>query len=72
MKKLIPILICLCMCSCATHKQWMNKKYPHGSRISYNENRGLMLLPNVQLGRNKAFFSKANSRKRTKPLKHYK
>jgi hypothetical protein len=41
------------------------------SKKNYNELKGLMLLENVQLGRNKAFNSKHNTRARKEAYKRY-
>ena len=60
MKKYILILfMCLFISSCGI------------SRRSYNESRGLMLLENTQLGRNKAYYSKANKKTRKAAVKKF-
>lgn len=42
------------------------------SRKNYDELKGLMLLENLQLQRNKAFYSKHNKKSRNKAFKKYK
>jgi hypothetical protein len=42
------------------------------SRKNYNELKGLMLLENLQLQRNKAFYSKHSTKSRNKAFKKYK
>lgn len=42
------------------------------SRKSYSELKGLMLLENVQLGRNKAYYSKHNNKTKRVAYKKYK
>jgi hypothetical protein len=41
------------------------------SKKTYNELKGLMLLENVQLGRNKAFYSKHSVKAREEAYKRY-
>lgn len=41
------------------------------SRKNYSELKGLMLLDNVQLGRNKAFYSKHNTKLRSDAFKKH-
>jgi hypothetical protein len=65
MKKLIISLLVLLfftlvMTSCAT------------SRKNHAELRGLMLLENLQLGRNKAFYSKHNIKTRNEAYRKFK
>jgi hypothetical protein len=65
MKKLIISLLVLLfftlvMTSCAT------------SRNNHAELRGLMLLENLQLGRNKAFYSKHNIKTRNEAYRKFK
>lgn len=42
------------------------------SKKSYSEKRGLMLLDNTQLDRNKAYYSKHNKKTKNKAYKKYK
>lgn len=41
------------------------------SKKNYSELKGLMLLENVQLGRNKAFYSKHNVKNKKEAYKRY-
>ena len=50
--------------SCSSSKKAFDKKRTHSiSGKDYKANRGLMLLENTQLGRNKYFYSKNNQKK---------
>jgi len=57
---LILLLVAMALTSCAT------------SRKNHSELRGLMLLDNLQLGRNKAFYSKHNIKTRNVAYRRYK
>lgn len=49
---------------CASTKNpYYKKKSSTLSKRGYGANRGLMLLENTQLGRNKHFYSKSNQKK---------
>ena len=61
MKRLIiSILLCLVLFSCASSKKndFYKRKYQSENNKSYTEKRGLMLLNNTQIGRNKYMQSK--------------
>ena len=57
---LVLLLFALALTSCAT------------SRKNQNELRGLMLLENLQLSRNKAFYSRHNIKTRNEAYRRYK
>jgi hypothetical protein len=57
---LVLLLFTLLLTSCAT------------SRKNHSELRGLMLLDNLQLGRNKAFYSKHNIKTRNEAYRKFK
>jgi DMSO reductase anchor subunit len=68
----IVLIIFLFFISCASpQKQFYNRKYPHETRKSYSEKRGLMLLNNSQLGRNKYGASPRYQSKLKKSYKKY-
>jgi hypothetical protein len=55
-----------------TSKSFYKKKHPTENRKSYTEKRGLMLLKNSQLGRNKYMQSKNYNKTLKKAHKKYK
>ena len=70
MKKLL-ILLCLLLLlgSCVPTRNFYKRKYPRENARSYREKRGLMILQNIYLGRNREFNSKANIKRRTHKLR---
>ena len=74
-KYLIILFLFLMMGSCSTTSKnpFYQKKYHTETKKSYKTKRGLMLLENSQLGRNKALYSKQNQKtKRTTYKKYHK
>ena len=58
------LLLSMLIGGCSTSKKAFDKKRTHSiSGKDYKANRGLMLLENTQLGRNKYFYSKNNQKK---------
>jgi len=68
MKKLfIYLCILLLMAGCSPGKNdFYARKYPTEKGKSYYEKRGLMILNNTYLGKNKEFYSKHNTQARMK------
>jgi hypothetical protein len=72
-KKYILFILLILLVGCApSSKSFYKKKHPTENTKSYSEKRGLMLLENTQMGRNKYMQSKnynktlKNSRKKYK------
>ena len=58
--------------SCSSSRNaFEKKKYQTVKKKDYGEKRGLMLLENTQLGRNKQFYSKSNQKKINKSHTKY-
>jgi hypothetical protein len=57
---IVSLLVAMALTSCAT------------SRKNHSELRGLMLLNNLQLPRNKAFYSRHNIKTRNEAYRRYK
>ena len=60
----VVFLLLLLGDSCSSSKNtFYKKKYQTVKKKDYGEKRGLMLLENTQIGRNKYFYSKSNQKK---------
>lgn len=65
------LIILFFLASCSPSKDFYKRKYPHDSRKAISEKRGLMILKNTQLGRNKHFSDKAYRNRLKKTYKKY-
>jgi len=75
MKKLFIFLFILLLtfgCASRNKNNFYSRKYPSENKKSYNEKRGLMILNNNYLGKNKALYSKHNIQTKNKAYKRYK
>ena len=70
MKYIFFILFLLTACA-SPQKSFYKKHHPHETRKSYNEKRGLMLLDNTMLGRNKHFNDKSYQNRLKKAYRKY-
>jgi hypothetical protein len=70
--KYILIVVLTVLISCTSvKKDFYNRKHPKETRNSYSEKKGLMLLNNNQLGRNKYIASQRYQNKLKKVHKKY-
>lgn len=67
--KLLSILLIFFMVACSPSKEFWHRKYPHETNSSLREKKGLMLLQNTYLGRNKYFYSAHNQKVRRHKIK---
>ena len=66
------VILLVCLLSCSTTRTFWHKKYPHETSQSLRAKKGLMLLQNTYIGRNRYFYSKNNTKRRFKHLKRIK
>jgi len=64
-------MILIAGCS-SSSKSFYKRKHPTENTRSYSEKRGLMILENTQLGRNKTLYSKHNVKAIKRAHKKYK